>query len=91
MSFDSSSENADVKNKQDELDSLLTSVVHYRRPKPDQDLDKENKKIQHLEMIRKFGKKLKNIASTNISAEAASKQITKALVMMGDPFIQHKF
>lgn len=40
MSFDSSSENADVQNKQDELDSLLTSVVHYRRPKPDQDLDK---------------------------------------------------
>lgn len=42
-------------------------------------------------MIRKFGKKLKNIASTNISDEAASKKITKALVMMGDPFIQHKF
>ena len=91
MSFDSSSENADVQNKQDELDSLLTSVVHYRRPKPDQDLDKKNKKIQHLEMIRKFGKKLKHIASTNISDEAASKQITKALVMMGDPFIQHRF
>ena len=91
MSFDSSSENADVQNKQEELDSLLTSVVHYRRPKPDQDLDKKNKKIQHLEMIRKFGKKLKNIASSNISDEAASKQITKALVMMGDPFIQHRF
>ncbi len=52
MSFDSSGENSDVKNKQDELDSLLTSVVHYRRPKPDQDLDKKNKKIQHLKMIR---------------------------------------
>ena len=62
---DTRHENTDL-----ELEALLTSLVHYRRPKPDHHLDKNNKQIQHNEKIRKFGKK--NAAHANISNEAAS-------------------
>ena len=73
MSFDFSRENDAAESKKSELDSLLTSVVQYRRPRPDQDLDEKNKKIQHMEMIRKFGKKVKKIANTNVPAQSVSR------------------
>ena len=70
MSFTSSSDTNREQTEQ-EVEDLVTSIVHYRRPKLDQDLDKNNKQIQHLEKVRKLTKK--KVAAANISTEAVSK------------------
>lgn len=73
MSLGFSSEDYDsVDVDHNELESLLTSVVHYRKPKPDRELDRNNKTIQHKLKIRNFSKTVTNVTA-KFSAEAAGR------------------